>query len=134
MKGLNKALEMIRAEGIENIWARVAKLADASRQAFVAMGLKIYASDPADSVTAFYVPEGVDEGAFRKTLRAKYGVHLAAGQGKIKGKVVRITHMGYVDMVDTMGAIAAIEAVLIQMGYKLTPGVGLAAAQKVLCS
>jgi aspartate aminotransferase-like enzyme len=134
VKGLNKSLEMIKAEGIENIWARVAKLAEASRKAFEAMGLKIYAADPADSVTAFYTPEGIDEGAFRKTLRAKYGVQLAAGQGKIKGKVVRITHMGYVDMVDTMGAIAAIEAVLLQMGYKMTPGVGLAAAQKVLCS
>lgn len=131
--GLNKALEMIRKEGIENVWSRVATLAAASRAAFEAMGVKLYAADPADSVTAFWIPEGVDEGAFRKTMRAKYGVHLAAGQGKIKGKVVRINHMGYVDMVDTMGALAAIEAVLLQMGHKFAPGAGLAAAQKVLC-
>jgi aspartate aminotransferase-like enzyme len=134
VKGLNKALEMVKAEGIENVWTRVAKLASASRSAFEAMGLKVYAADPADSVTAFWIPEGVDEGAFRKTLRAKYGVHLAAGQGKIKGKVVRINHMGYVDMVDTIGALAAIEAILLQMGHKMTPGAGIAAAQKVFCS
>jgi aspartate aminotransferase-like enzyme len=133
VKGLNKALEMIRKEGIENVWTRVAKLASASRAAFEAMGVKLYATDPADSVTAFWIPEGVDEGAFRKTMRAQYGVHLAAGQGKIKGKVVRINHMGYVDMVDTMGALAAIETVLLQMGHKFAPGAGLAAAQKVLC-
>jgi aspartate aminotransferase-like enzyme len=133
VKGLNKSLEMIRKEGIENVWSRVAKLAAASRAAFQAMGIKLYAADPADSVTAFWIPDGVDEGAFRKTMRAQYGVHLAAGQGKIKGKVVRINHMGYVDMVDTIGALAAVEAVLLQMGYKLTPGAGIAAAQKVLC-
>ncbi len=133
VKGLNKSLEMIRTEGIENVWSRVSKLAGACRSAFEAMGIKLYATDPADSVTAFWVPEGIDEGAFRKTMRARYGVHLAAGQGKIKGKVVRINHMGYVDMVDTMGALAAIETVLLQMGYKFTPGAGLAAAQKVLC-
>jgi len=134
VKGLNKALEMIQKEGIEKIWDRVAKLAHASREAFKAMGLKIYAQDPADSVTGFWIPEGIDEAAFRKTLRAEFGVHLAAGQGKIKGKVVRITHMGYVDYVDTMGALAAIENILMRMGHKMTPGAGLAMAQKILCS
>lgn len=133
VKGLNTSLAMIQKEGIEKVWTRVAKLANASREALKAMGLKLYAQDPADSVTGFWVPEGVDEAAFRKTLRADFGVHLAAGQGKIKGKVVRITHMGYVDYVDTMGALAAIENVLLRMGHKLTPGVGLGTAQKILC-
>jgi serine---pyruvate transaminase len=134
VKGLNASLAMIQKEGIEKIWARVAKLAHASREALKAMNLKLYAQDPADSVTGFWVPEGVDEAAFRKTLRAEFGVHLAAGQGKIKGKVVRITHMGYVDYVDTMGALAAIENVLLRMGHKFTPGAGLGTAQKILCS
>ncbi|MFA5864536.1 MAG: alanine--glyoxylate aminotransferase family protein [Phycisphaerae bacterium] len=133
VKGLNKSLDMIQKEGIEKIWSKVAKLAAASRAALQAMGLKIYAADPADSVTAFWIPEGIDEAAFRKTLRADFGVHLAAGQGKIKGKVVRISHMGYVDYVDTMGALAAIENILLRMGVKLTPGAGLSAAQKILC-
>jgi len=133
VKGLNKSLEMIQKEGIEKIWARVAKLAAATRAAFEAMNLKLYATDPADSVTAFWIPEGVDEGAFRKTLRAEFGVHLAAGQGKLKGKVVRMTNMGYVDQVDMMGALSAIELRLTRMGPKFPLGAGLAAAQKILC-
>jgi len=133
VKGLNKSLEMIQKEGIEKIWARVAKLAAAPRAAFEAMNLKLYATDPADSVTAFWIPEGVDEGAFRKTLRAEFGVHLAAGQGKLKGKVVRMTNMGYVDQVDMMGALSAIELILTRMGHKFPLGAGLAAAQKILC-
>jgi serine---pyruvate transaminase len=133
VKGLNKSLELIQKEGIEKIWTRVAKLAHASREALKAMNLKIYAQDTADSVTGFWLPEGFDEAAFRKTLRADFGVHVAAGQGKIKGKVVRISHMGYVDYVDTMGALAAIENILLRMGHKLTPGAGLATAQKILC-
>jgi aspartate aminotransferase-like enzyme len=133
VKGLNKSLEMIQKEGIEKIWARVSKLAAATRAAFPAMGVKLYPQDPADSVTAFWVPEGIDEAAFRKTLRAEFGVHLAAGQGKIKGKVVRITNMGYIDQVDIIGALSAIEIVLTRMGHKFTLGAGLAAAQKILC-
>ncbi len=133
VKGLNKSLEMIQKEGIEKIWARVSKLAAATRAAFPAMGVKLYPQDPADSVTAFWMPDGIDEAAFRKTLRAEFGVHLAAGQGKIKGKVVRLTNMGYIDQVDIIGALSAIEIVLTRMGHKFTIGAGLAAAQKILC-
>jgi len=132
VRGLHRSLQMIQQEGIENVWKRTETLAKASRAAFVAMGLKIYATNPADSVTAVCVPEGLDEAQLRKTLRSDYGVHLAGGQGELTGKVFRITHMGYIDVVDTLGALGAIEAVLIRMGHKLTPGAGLAAAQKVL--
>ncbi|NLX07404.1 MAG: alanine--glyoxylate aminotransferase family protein [Phycisphaerae bacterium] len=132
VRGLHKSLQMIQEAGIENVWKRCATLAEACRQAFVAMNLKIYAADPADAVTGVWLPEGVDESAFRKTLQKEYGVNVAGGQAELSGKIFRMTHMGYVDSVDTMGALAAIEAVLLRMGHKLTPGAGLTAAQKVL--
>lgn len=132
VRGLAKALEFIREEGIENIWARCSKLARASRAAFEAMGLRLFSSAPADAVTAVWVPEGIDEATLRKTLAKEYGVMLAGGQEDLKGKIVRMTHMGYVDAVDTIGALAAIEEVLIKMGHKIEPGAGLTAAQKVL--
>lgn len=132
VRGLGRSLAMIREEGIENIWARTAMLAKASRAAFEAMGMKLYAADPGDAVTAVWVPDGVDEGQLRKILRSEYGVHIAGGQGDLKGKVIRITHMGYIDAVDTLGALGAIEAVLLRLGHKFLPGAGLTAAQKVL--
>ncbi len=133
VRGLAKALQMIREAGIENLWARCSKLARASRAAFEAMGLRLFSSSPADAVTAVWVPEGIDESTLRKTLRSEFGVHLAGGQAQLKGKIIRMTHMGYVDEVDTIGALSAIEQVLIKMGHKIEPGVGITAAQKILC-
>lgn len=132
IRGLAVTLSMIREEGIENVWARTALLARATRAAAEAIGLRVFAADPSDSVTALCVPKGVDEGALRKIVKQKYGVHLAGGQGKLKGNVIRISHMGYVDALDTLGAIAALELTLAELGHDVQLGSGLAAAQRVL--
>jgi len=132
IRGLAVTLDMIRQEGIENVWDRTALLARATRAAADAIGLKVFAVDPSDSVTALCVPDGVDEGKVRKTLREKYGVHCAGGQDKLKGKVLRMSHMGYVDTVDTLGALGALELVLAEMGHAFNLGAGLTAAQAVL--
>ncbi len=132
IRGLAVTLKMIRDEGIENVWARTAMLAEATRNAAEAIGLKVFAADPSDSVTALLVPDGVDEPSLRKTVRAQYGVHLAGGQGKLKGKVIRISHMGYVDVLDTLGTISALELVLAEMGHSFPMGAGVAAAQAVI--
>lgn len=133
VRGLRVALQMIQEKGIENIWNRCALLAKASRAAFDAMGLKIYSESPADAVTAVLVPEGIDEAQLRKTLRSEFGIHIAGGQAQLKGKIIRVTHMGDIDEVETMGAIFAIEKLLIKMGHKIEPGTGLSVAQKILC-
>jgi len=132
MRSVRESLEMIRQQGIENIWQRTRKLARATRAAAEALGLQIFPKDPVDSLTAIVVPEGVDESALRKTLRNKYGVHLAGGQAQLKGKIVRISHMGYVDEYDTLGAIGALELTLKELGAAVEPGAGLTAAQRVL--
>ncbi len=133
VRGLKVSLQMIQEKGIENIWNRCAILAEASRVAFEAMGLKIYSENPADAVTAVLVPEGIDEAELRKRLRSEFGIHIAGGQAQLKGKIIRVTHMGDIDEVETMGAIFAIEKLLISMGHKIEPGTGLSAAQKILC-
>jgi aspartate aminotransferase-like enzyme len=132
VKGLRYTLRQIKAEGIESVWKRTAKLAKATRAAAQAMGLSIYAADPVDSVTGINVPSGVDDDKWRKTMRSKFGVHVAAGQGELKGKMIRLNHMGYVDEVDTVGAIAAMEWTLAEQGYKFELGSGVAAFTKAM--
>ena len=132
MMGLRKALAMIREEGLEKIWARTARLARATRAAAEAIGLRVFAKDPSDSLTALLLPEGIDEPTFRKRLRAEYGIVAAGGQDQLKGRAIRLSHMGYVDEVDTLGTIAAIEMLLNRMGHRVPLGAGVTAAMNVL--
>ena len=132
MVGLKKALEMIKKRGVEQIWKDHARLAKAARAAVNAMGLKVYANPPADCVTAILLPENIDGEALVKKLRLDYGITIAGGQDKLKGRVVRISHMGYVGDADVIIAIASLERILTEMGYKFELGSGLRAAQHVL--
>ena len=125
------ALRSIKDRTLESIWQETTMLARATRAAVVAMGLKVYAADPVDSVTAIVVPRDVDEAALRKTMRSRHGFQIAGGQGKLKGKIIRFSHMGYVDAFDTLGAIAALEITLKGLGFDIEIGTGVAAAQKV---
>jgi aspartate aminotransferase-like enzyme len=127
VRGLRYTLRQIKAETIEGVWKRSARLAAGTRAAFKAMGMTMYAADPVDSVTGVNVPAGVDDGAWRKSLRSKYGIHIASGQGELKGSMVRVNHMGYVDDVDTVGMIAAMEWTLAEQGYKFELGAGVKA-------
>lgn len=132
VSGLKYTLTQIKETGIENVWTHSALLAKGTRAAVEAMGLKVFAADPVDSVTAVCVPDGVDEGRWRKDLRNKFGIHCAGGQGHLKGNIIRLNHMGYVDEVDTVGAIAAMEWTLAAQGYKFEIGSGTAAFGRVI--
>ncbi|MGC8551784.1 MAG: pyridoxal-phosphate-dependent aminotransferase family protein [Phycisphaerae bacterium] len=132
VRGLHKALEMITQEGIENVWKRTSKLARATRAAAVAMGLKVFSNNPADSVTGIHYPAGFDDKTFRGALRKEFNIHIAAGQGSMEGKIFRISHMGYVDAIDTLGVISALEMVLRQQGHSFNFGAGVAAAHQEL--
>jgi len=132
VSGLKFTLTQIKETGIDNIWANTALLAKATRAAVEALGLKVFSDAPVDSVTAVCVPDGVDEAQWRKDLRGMYGIHCAGGQGHIKGKIIRLNHMGYVDAVDTVGAIAALEWTLAKQGYKFEAGAGTGAFGKVI--
>ncbi|MCX5681036.1 MAG: alanine--glyoxylate aminotransferase family protein [Candidatus Omnitrophica bacterium] len=133
---LNESLKMINAKGIENSWGYYAKMAKAVRAAAKALKLNLLADEScaSNAVTAIFVPEGIDGEKLVKTLRDVHGITMAGGQGDLKGKIIRIAHMGAVDEYDILTGLSSIEKVLLQMGYKFELGVGVAAAQKVLNS
>ncbi|MGP0565874.1 pyridoxal-phosphate-dependent aminotransferase family protein [Nitrospina sp. 32_T5] len=131
--GLREVLKNIKEEGLENVHKRHNRLARATRAAVSALGMQPVAPDsPADSATGMFVPEGVDGGKLVKSLRDEFGVTLAGGQDKWKGKVVRIAHLGYVDTFDTVVAISALEMALKKFGANVQMGKGVAAAQEIL--
>ncbi|MDP3789358.1 MAG: alanine--glyoxylate aminotransferase family protein [Candidatus Omnitrophota bacterium] len=132
VRGLCKAVDIIKEEGIDNTIARHARLANATREAAKALGLELYSTSPSNAVTPVNVPAGIDGEALVKTMRTKYGVTIAGGQADLKGKVFRVAHLGYMVEFDTITAIAALEIVLKEMGYKFNVGSGVAAALKAL--
>jgi len=131
IRGMKVALDIINAIGIDTIVARTAVLARATRAAAAAIGMEVFSSQPSDSVTGLLYPDGVDDG-FREVLQARYGISVAGGQGPLKGKLCRISHMGYVDPLDTIGLIAAMEYSLADCGAAVDIGAGVAAAARVL--
>lgn len=129
---LAEVLKMMKQEGLENIFSRHKKLADATRAAAKALGLELFAPTAAsDVVTAVKVPAGVDGEKLVKTMRDTYGVTIAGGQAELKGKVFRFAHMGYMNEFDIITGISCLEKVLAQMGYKFTLGAGVKAAEEV---
>ena len=131
--GLREALLMIKNEGLQNVFARHDRLARATRAAAGALGLKLLAPDaPSNAATGIFMPEGVDGGKLVKYLRDEMGVTMAGGQDHLKGKVLRVAHLGYVDTFDTIIAISSIEMALNKLGYKAELGKGVAAAQQIL--
>jgi aspartate aminotransferase-like enzyme len=126
------SLKRLRAEGIENTWARHAGMAAAARAGAKAMGLELFAKQPADGLTVIKVPAGIDGTAALGKLEKKYGIKLANGQDTLKGKIWRLAHMGYIDQFDVLAALSGLELVLLEMGYRVEPGAGVAAAQRVL--
>jgi len=132
ISGLDSVLDIVLEEGLENVVARHAKLANVTREAVKAMGLELFSERPSNAVTSVKVPEGVDGGALVKKMRDEQGITIAGGQAEFKGKIFRIAHLGYMDGYDTIAAIAGIEIVLTQLGYKVTLGKGVAKAQELL--
>ncbi len=127
---LGESLKIIRKESLSNIFLRHRRLAEATRKAIGALGLELFTKSPSNAVTSVYMPQGIDGKNLIKLMRDKYGVTIAGGQGELKGKMFRIAHLGYMNEFDVIVAIAAIEMVLKESGYKFSPGTGLSAAQE----
>ncbi|HIJ59227.1 MAG TPA: alanine--glyoxylate aminotransferase family protein [Nitrospirae bacterium] len=131
--GLNEAIKMLQAEGLENVFARHARLANATREAVKAIGLNLFSKEsPSNSVTAIMMPEGIDGQTVYKNLREKYGVTGAGGQDKAKGKIYRLAHLGYADTFDVIVGIASLEMALKGLGYNIQLGKAVAKAQELL--
>jgi aspartate aminotransferase-like enzyme len=132
IRALGVATDMIRNEGIENVWARHARLGNAIREAVKAMGLEMFSKNPSNVVTAVNAPEGVDGAQIPKILRDKHGVTIAGGQAQLKGKIFRIATLGWANDLDVVTVIGALDLTLAELGHKFERGAGLAAALRAL--
>lgn len=131
--GLAEALRIIKAEGLENVFARHARMAGAARQAMAALGLQLYSPhNSSNALTAVVAPPGVDGQKVVKILREKHNITIAGGQDQAKGKIFRIAHMGYLDKFDLITAVAAVEMTLSELGYPVEMGKGVRAAIETL--
>ncbi|HEX7407724.1 MAG TPA: alanine--glyoxylate aminotransferase family protein [Candidatus Binatia bacterium] len=131
--GLRESLAMIREEGLARVFERHARMAAATRAAAAALDLQLVAADaPSPAVTGMFTPPDVDGGKLVAYLRDRMGVTFAGGQDQLKGKIVRIGHLGYMGAFDVVTAIAALEMALLHFGHRLVLGRGVGAAQEVL--
>ncbi len=122
------------AEGRKRLIENAETISAMTRAAVQALGLKLFAPDAfGTAATAVLAPEGVDSGIFVKELKSRFGVIIPTGQGEMKGQIFRLAHLGFLDYMDTMALIAALEQVVVksipQLGAKF--GDGLIAAQKL---
>ncbi|TLY38167.1 MAG: alanine--glyoxylate aminotransferase family protein [Nitrospirae bacterium] len=131
--GLREVFRILKAEGLGNVFARHARLAHATREGMKAAGLSLFPKqNPSDALTVVSAPDGVDGQAVYKNLREDYGITAAGGQDHLKGKIFRISHMGYIDTFDVIQALAATEMVLKGLGYPIKLGAGVGKAEELL--
>ena len=127
--GLRESLRMLKEETLEGVFSRHERLARATRTAAGGLGLELFAATPTNAVTAIRVPSGIDGSAVVRQMRVRYGITIAGGQDHLKGKIVRIAHIGYFSEFDIITAISGLEMTLSDLGYRIKPGSGVAAAQ-----
>jgi alanine-glyoxylate transaminase/serine-glyoxylate transaminase/serine-pyruvate transaminase len=130
MYALNEAVDMLLEEGLENVFKRHKRHADATRIAVEAWGLEILARNPierSDSITAIMVPDGHDSDNLRKIIYDNYNMSLGTGLNKVKGKVFRIGHMGDLNDLTLAGTLSGVEMGLKQSGIPFNKG-GIMAA------
>ncbi len=134
--GLREALAMLREEGLQNVFARHGRHAEATRRAVGAWGLEILCAEPAEYsnvLTAVMMPKGHDADAFRTTALERFDISLGTGLAKLGGKVFRIGHLGDLNDLTLMGTLAGVEMGLALAGVPHRPG-GIQEAMKYLVS
>ncbi|EDX87042.1 aminotransferase, class V superfamily [Synechococcus sp. PCC 7335] len=130
--GMKVALEMMRAEGLDSIFARHARHREAARAAMKALGLPLFAPDThASPAVTSVVPDGIDAEKIRSVMKQRFDIALAGGQDHMKGKMFRMGHLGFVSDRDILCAISALESTLIELGQKPSAS-GVAAASEKL--
>jgi len=128
--GLDVALRMIIEEGLGAAYERHVRLGRACRAGVKAMGLELFSPDEdrAAVVTAIRMPSDVDGQAVVLSMRERSGVTIIGGQGELRGKIVRIGHIGYVDVFDVTTALAALEVAMVEAGADIERSAAVTAA------
>lgn len=131
LRGMRAALDLLLDEGLDNVYARHHRLAEGVRAAVSAWGLQICAKEEkwnSDTVSAIYVPEGIDSADIVRRAYQGYQTSLGVGLNKVAGKVFRIGHIGWINEVMMCSALAATEMSLLDCGVKIKAGSGVGAA------
>ncbi|MBN1528212.1 MAG: alanine--glyoxylate aminotransferase family protein [Thermoleophilaceae bacterium] len=130
---LDVALGMIEEEGLEQVLDRHRLLGRACREAVRALDLETFGPDDenANVVTAINLPESIDGSRVPKVMRDTYGITIAGGQARLKGKIARLAHCGYFGAFDILLTVSAFEMTLSELGHEVELGSGVAAAQRV---
>ena len=133
VKALDVALGLIEQEGLEAVYDRHRLLGRAAREAVRALDLELFGPDDenANVVTAIKLPDGIDGAKVPKLMRDRYGITIAGGQGRLKGRIARVAHCGYFGAFDIVLTVAAFEMTLRELGHEVELGTGVAAAQRV---
>jgi len=129
---LRESLKTIRELGLERLFAHYALISRACREGVRAMGLEVFSDPPCEALTVVKLPEDLDGGRLTKLLRQRYGVVLAGGQGRLKGKVVRITHMGYQSPLEVVLALSALAVGLSELGHPVKMEAGVLRALEII--
>ena len=127
--GLDKALEMIKAEGIDEMNARHKRHCLALRKAVRAIGLELVVKEDKNAscaITSIYPPEGISVPDIRKVMKSDFDIVVANGQNALKDKIFRMGTLGFVCDRDLISAVGALEATLYKLGYKFELGKGVA--------
>ncbi|MEA2473947.1 MAG: serine---pyruvate transaminase [Thermoleophilaceae bacterium] len=130
---LDVALGMIVEEGLDQVFERHRLLGHATRAATKALDLELFGPEDENSnvVTAIKLPDTIDGGKVPKIMRDKYGITIAGGQGRLKGKIARVAHCGYFGAFDILTTFSGLEMTLRELGHDLELGTGVGAAQGV---
>ncbi len=128
IEGLNLSFKKILDEGLDNLFKRHTLLAKATQEAAKALGLKLFAKRPANSLTSIEMP--VDSTKVINLMK-DYGVHVSNGQGELKGKIIRIAHLGYFDKPDMVMAVSGLEIALKKLGVDIPFGEGVKKAMEI---
>ncbi|NOR62836.1 MAG: aminotransferase class V-fold PLP-dependent enzyme [Rhodobacteraceae bacterium] len=133
INGLKMSTEMLLSEGLENVFARHARIAEGVRKAVAAWDMPLYAQSPelySNSVSAIKTPEGFDANEIVTLASEKYDTAFGAGLGQVAGKLFRIGHLGSLPDVLALAGIATAEMCMKDLGLAITLGSGVAAAQE----
>ncbi len=131
--GFRGSVDMLLEEGLENVFARHHRLAEACRRAVAAWGLTLCAKAPrwhSDTVSAIMVPQGFNGADVIDVAYRRYNFALGAGLNKMAGKLFRIGHLGDLNEITLLAGIAGSEMAMLDVGIKVEPGSGVAAAQR----
>ncbi len=131
IEGLNLSLKRILNEGLENVFKRHALLALSVQEAAKAINLELFAKRPANSLTAIKSPNNINSGDIINLMKS-YGVSVSNGQGSMKGKIIRIAHLGYFDKPDMLMTISALEMALKKLDANSNFSGGIKKAMEIL--